>query len=278
MAVLLGVAAAVLSGAGDFYGGLASRLGRVTAVAIAAHGVGIITALVVSPFVSGSPAASDMLWGGLAGVSGGLAILALYRGFATGAIAVVSPIAAVGAGGWTVLFAFATGDRPAALQIVGLVVGLGAIWIISRSPDQGDGAGNRPAGVGYGLLAGAGFGGLLILLSAVGVGAGIWPLLPARVAGGLTLLAVAAVSREVIVPHVRAVAPIAASGALTVLGNGAFILAASRGSLAVVSTLTAMFPAATVVLARIVLGEVLGPRRRMGLLLALIAVGLVASS
>lgn len=272
------MAAAALSGAGDFFGGIASRLGRITAVSIGAHAAGVVTALIVSPFISGSPTTSDMLWGAAAGVSGGLAILALYRGFATGAIAVVSPIAAVGAGAWTVLFALATGDRPAAVQIVGLVVGLAAIWIISTSPDQMGDREQRPAGVGYGLLAGAGFGGLLIMLSAVGDGAGIWPLIPARIAGGITLVAIAALAGSEIVPRAQSIAPLVTSGALTVLGNGAFILAANRGSLAVVSTLTAMFPAATVLLGRFVLGETLGPRRRTGLALALVAVALVASN
>lgn len=96
MAVLLGVLAGAFSGAGDCFGGLASRRGRVFAVSVGAHGSGIAIAVVLAPALPGTPAIDDMWWGAAAGVMGGFGILALYQGFAASALAVVSPIAAGG--------------------------------------------------------------------------------------------------------------------------------------------------------------------------------------
>ena len=70
--------------------------------------------------------------------------------------------------------------------------------------------------------------------------------------------------------------PSVAAGALVALGNGLFVLATTKGALAVVSVLAAMFPAATVILAWLVLHERLTRRRQLGLALALVAVGLIA--
>ncbi len=276
MAVLLGVLAGAFSGAGDFFGGIASRRGRVFAVSTGAHAAGLVTALVLAPLLPGRPEAVDMWWGAAAGVMGGLGILALYRGFTASALAVVSPIAAVGAAGWPVLFSLATGEVPTGVQAAGLVAGFAAIWTISRSPSSPGPTGTVAAGVGYGVLSGVGFGGLLVFLSFVGDDAGIWPILPARVAGGFVVAAVGVAAARTLVPLVGSLRAVAAAGALTVVGNGLFILAANRGSLAVVSVLTAMFPAATVLLARVFLRERLGATRRAGLGLALVAVALVA--
>jgi drug/metabolite transporter (DMT)-like permease len=126
------------------------------------------------------------------------------------------------------------------------------------------------------MLAGLGFGALLICLSLAPESSGVWALVPARAAGGIALVVVALGLRRGFLPTRRSLVPGIGAGALTVFGNAAFIIATTKGSLAVVSVLAAMFPAATVILARIVLGERIPRRRRVGLALALVAVGLVA--
>jgi uncharacterized membrane protein len=274
MEVFLGVLAAGFSGSGDFFGGVASRRSDVTSVVLGTHLIGIIAVFVVAPFVGGALDAETISWGAAAGVSGAVGVLGLYQGFARSGIGIVSPIAAVGAAGWPVVWSVGRGDSITALEVVGLAAGIIAIWLIARSP--GDEAGSPRVGVIFGLLAGLGFGGLLILLSFTADGSGIWALLPARASGAAVVAGFGALVGATLRPESAAFAPVAASGALTVLGNGAFILASDLGSLAVVSVLAAMFPAATVILARLVLKERLSRARLIGLIAALIAVGLVA--
>ncbi|HEX9855703.1 MAG TPA: DMT family transporter [Acidimicrobiia bacterium] len=276
MAILFGLMAAVFSGSGDFLGGLASRHGRIVAIAIASHLAGIVATFAIAPFVGGNPTAVDLGWGAAAGVCGAIGIVALYTGFSRSDIAIVSPIAAVGAAGFPVAYAFISGDRPGTLTTAGLLVGMGGIWLISRgrSTTKGTHAG---VGVAYGVAAGLGFGWLLVFLGLTSQDAGIWPLAPARAAGGVFLVFVALVLRRDLVPSRPAVAPLVGAGAATIVGNGAFILATQTGSLAVASVLAAMFPAATVVLARLVMSERLTRTRLAGLGLALIAIGMVAA-
>lgn len=275
MAVLLALAAAAFSGSGDFLGGLASRRGRVMAVVFVNHVAGILTVLALGPLFGGSLDGQTILAGSFAGLCGSLAVIALYSGFARSSMAVVSPIAAVGAGAWPALWQILGGDVPGPVVVIGLVIGLVAIWTISSGGHIHDAEDVR-TGVVYGMLAGLGFGGLLIFLSLAADSSGIWAMLPARVAGGVVLLvAIRTMHREVL-PKRDSLAPSIGAGVLVTLGNGMFLLAVAQGSLAVVSVIAAMFPAATVVLAWLILGERLIPQRRVGLVLALVAVGLVA--
>jgi drug/metabolite transporter (DMT)-like permease len=273
MAIAFAALAAACSGTGDFLGGLASRRGRVMAVVVGSHAAGIIASLALAPLVGGSPTAADLWWGAAAGIAGGLGILGLYQGFSRSDIGVVSPIAAVGAAGWPVLFAIVLGERPSGVVWVGLALGVVGIWMVSRG--EVTGAPVAP-GVTMGLAAGIGFGGLLVLLSRVGDDAGIWPLAPARLAGLVVLVLVALYAGNELVPLARSRFPMVGAGVATIVGNGSFILATREGSLAVVSVVAAMFPVATVVLARVVWQERFSRPRLAGLALALVAVALVA--
>lgn len=276
MAIVLSLAAALLSGSGDFLGGLASRRDRVMSVVLVNHLAGVVTVFALGPVFGGSLDGATILWGSLAGLSGAMAVIALYSGFAKSSIAVVSPIAAVGAAVWPALWEIVRGDLPTGIVVVGLVLGILAIWTISSGGHISE-SDDVAIGVRFGLLAGLGFGGLLIFLSLAADNSGIWGLLPARIAGSLVLLVIVARLPGKLFPGRGAMKPAIGAGLLVTLGNGLFIIATTKGSLAVVSVISAMFPAATVVLAWLVLGERLTRQRRLGLALALIAVGLVAA-
>ncbi|MDJ0924403.1 MAG: DMT family transporter [Acidimicrobiia bacterium] len=275
MAIILALSGALFSGSGDFLGGVASRRGRVMAVVLFNHVAGVVAVLALGPLFGGSLDWPTVWWGGLAGLSGAFAVVSLYRGFARSNMAVVSPIAAVGAGAWPVVWQIAGGDVPRLVVMTGLIVGLLAIWTISSGGPIHEAEDVR-AGVIYGMLAGLGFGGLYIFLSLGSDTSGIWALLPARAAGSIVVLGIASATGRELVPHRKAVAPSIGAGAFVTLGNGLFVVASTKGSLAVVAVLAAMFPAATVILAWLVLGERLTRQRQLGLVLALVAVGLVA--
>jgi drug/metabolite transporter (DMT)-like permease len=275
VAILFALCAAGFSGAGDFLGGLASRYGRVLSVVAASHVAGFFTAILVSALLPGDPIPADFGWGALSGIAGALAVLALYTGFTRSQVAVVSPVAAVGAAATGVVFAIITGERPTALQVGGVIIGMFAIYLISRSPV--DRTETTLTGLGFGALAGLGFGSMLVFLSMVSDDSGIWPLVPARGIGFVLLYLIAWRTRELLTPHRSSMLPLIGAGALTIIGNGSFILAVQRGSLAIVAVLASMFPASTVVLARIFFKERLSRTRLVGLAGALVAVGLIAA-
>lgn len=272
MTVAWSLLAATAWGSGDFFGGVASRFGRATAVAGAAQVVGMVTVAVLSPLVEGSPTGADMAWGVVAGLSGGIGVLLLYRGMAASQLGLVVPISAIGTAAFPLLFGIATGERPSGLEVAGLLIGLAAIWLISYQ--RGGSSASLITGLTYGLGAGAGFGGLLIGLSRIADDAGIWPLAGTRLAGAVIIAAIAVVGREALVPYTGSWRAIIPAGSLGAIGN-VFFLFAAEGSLAVAAVIGSLFPAATVVLARFVLKERLTATRAAGLTAGVLAVTLI---
>lgn len=274
MGVSFAALAALLAGSGDFLGGFASRRANVWAVATWNHAAGAIVVLLLGPFLGGSISGDLIGWGALAGVGGAFGVMSLYSGFAVSNVAVVSPIAAVGAATWPVVWSVFTGDIPSAVAFAGIGTGIVAIWLVSGGSKATVGADLK--GLRFGILAGLGFGAQLIFFSFTSDGSNIWALLPARLVGGTVVALVAwRLGRNLWLPRTAQTSGLAA-GALTALGNGFFIIAAGLDSLAVVTVVSAMFPVATVLLARVVFHERLTGRRLVGLALALGAVALVS--
>jgi uncharacterized membrane protein len=69
-----------------------------------------------------------------------------------------------------------------------------------------------------------------------------------------------------------------AGGALDMLANALYMLAARAGPLSIVVTLASLYPAATVILARLVLGERLSFVQATGIACALAAVVIIVGT
>ncbi len=131
-------------------------------------------------------------------------------------------------------------------------------------------------GLLFGLGAGAGFGGLLVGLSRIGDGAGIWPLTATRLMGALVVGGIALSTRQALHPLRRSWPAIIPAGALGVVGNTLFIFASQAGPLAVAAVVGSLFPAITVALAKVVLREALTAIRTAGLAAAVVAVSVIS--
>ena len=77
-------------------------------------------------------------------------------------------------------------------------------------------------------------------------------------------------------PGARLRGQAASAGFLDAAANGVYALAAQSGLLSVVAVLSALYPAATVLLARYVLAERLRPAQKAGLATALVAAVMLA--
>jgi drug/metabolite transporter (DMT)-like permease len=105
---------------------------------------------------------------------------------------------------------------------------------------------------------------------------GIGPLLVGRAVSSAVVLAAAFALRSSLGAARPNLPASAAAGALDSLANFAFLLAVREGDLAIVAVITALYPAATVVLARAFLAERIGASQLAGLGLAAVAVSLLA--
>lgn len=279
MAVLLGLIVAVSYGAGDFFGGLAAKRTPATSVVVWAQLLGLVllgALMVVAP--SGEATTRDLVIGAAAGACGGIGVFLLFRGLAAGRMSVVAPITAVGAAVLPVVWGLATGERPGALVLAGVVAALAAVVLVARADHDDDGEpGAAGSGVGWAIGAGVAFGGLFILFTQAGDDAGWWPLLTARLAAATVVAVGATAARQAIVPTRDSVRLVIASGVLDVAANATYLLAVRRGLLSLVAVLSSLYPVVTVLLARIVLGERLVRTQIYGLGLGAAGVLLIAT-
>lgn len=281
---LLALGSALLYGAGDFTGGLATRRAGTIPVVILSQASGLILLALILPLLpSALPSQRDLLWGAAAGLTGGIGVALLYRALAIGIMAVVAPVTAVCAVAIPVVVSVLLGERPVPLAAAGIVLGIASIVLVSQQNAPAE-TGSHPShprsrhtGVGTALASGVLIGFFFLTLAQTGPDAGMWPILVARLTS-VSLFGVVALAGRISIRMPARVAMLAlVCGAIDMLANALYLLAAREGPLSIVVTLSSLYPASTVLLARVVLGERLNVWQTFGVGCALGAVVLIVS-
>jgi drug/metabolite transporter (DMT)-like permease len=273
--VALGLASAASWGAGDFSGGLASRRAPATGVVVAAQGVGIVLLVLLAILTrEAAPAAGPLAWAALAGVNGALGLLALYSALASGRMGIAAPVSGVVGALVPVLVGAAADGPPGALRFAGFALALAGVWLLTAP--GGDAPAARPGELALPVLAGASLGLFLVFIHQAGESAVLWPLTAARATSMIVLAAVAGATGTLRLPRRPAVSLTCLAGILDTGGNAFFVLAAQAGRLDVASVLSSLYPAATVALACLVLGERLTGRQAAGAIATLAAIACVS--
>ena len=282
MAVVLALVSAFSFGLSDFIGGLVSRRASAWSVAVVVQSASAVSTALLALVVAGSPTPADFAWALLAGSGSGVGVGFLFRGLATGRMSVVAPLSAVGAALVPVALGFGLGERPGTLVSLALVAAFPGIWLVAsgeQSPTPGadrvDRTAGSSAGVVDGLLAGLGFGVMFSALGQVPDGAGFWPLAVSQLVSAVAAAVLATAMRASWRPG-RASWRAAPAGPLSAVAVLCFQLATQSGLLTVSSVLASLYPAATVVLAMLVLRERLHRAQVVGLALCGATVTLVA--
>ena len=284
MAVVLGLLVAVTYGAADFFGGLSSKRASVPAVVVLSQLIGLPFLAVLVAVAGGEATARTLGFGAASGVFGAIGLVCLDRGLASGRMSVVAPITAVGAALVPVLWGLLGGERPGPVPLAGVVLALVAVGLVSRTDDDvldGDETPGRATPAAYlplAVIGGIAFGFVFVLLAETGDDAGFWPLAAAR-ATSIPLLAAGTIvtGRSFAVGSRSAALTIAAAGVLDMAANAIFLLASRQGLLALVGVLSSLYPASTVLLARVVLKERLLRMQVAGLSLAAVGVVLIGA-
>ena len=270
----LSLASAACWGTGDFSGGMGAKGSNAFGVVVVAHSAGLVSMLLLA-LATGEPFPSHttMFWGAMAGFVGGLGLVSLYRALAIGQMGINAPVAAVITGALPVLYGIWKEGYPAPIQFAGFGLALVAIWLIAL-PSGGVG---RPRGLGLAICAGIGFGGYLICSRQAATEAVFWPLVAARTASVLEMLVIVVVARQAWTPSRRLLPWMICAGIFDSLGNMFFMFAVRHGRLDVATVLSSLYPASTVLLARVLLKEKLSRLQASGMLAALVAVPLIAA-
>jgi uncharacterized membrane protein len=271
----LAVLSSIAYGSADFLGGLATKRGApLFAVVVFSQLTGLILVLVALPFLPpSSVTAIDIAWGAAAGLAGGIGVALLYRALSIGVMSVVAPVTAVCAAIVPLAVGVALGERPAMRAIVGVILAIASIVLVSQSGEK-----RATTGVATAIASGIVIGFFLVFLARSGPSAGLWPLIPARVVSVGFFAVSGLMTRKKIAPE-RAFLPIViGGGALDMLANVLYVLAVRRGLLSIIATLTSLYPASTILLARIVLRERLRAVQQIGVLCAALAIVLIVSA
>lgn len=274
--LILGLVAAAGYGAADFCGGLAAKRAPMVAVACGGQATGLLVLVPLALAAPAHPTMRDIVFGLTAGVCGGVGIALLYHALAIGKMGVVSPITAVLAAAVPVAAGFARGERLHAAQIVGIAVALMAIVLISLTTEESGEREIATAGVREAIASGVLLGGFLAILAFVRAEAGFDGLLAARCSSVFVLAAIAFVARVDPRPPRATFALVGGSGLLDGTALVLYVFAARFGGLSIAAVLTSLYPAATVLLARVVLRERLRVWQFAGMALALAGVALIA--
>ncbi|MGW7295312.1 EamA family transporter [Streptomyces xiamenensis] len=274
-ALLLALGSSLAYGCADFLGGLGARRAHVLRTVMIAAPASLAVELLLWPVLGASFSAGALGWGAASGLASAAAFTLLYRTLAIGPMNILSPVTALVSAALPVGVGLGQGERLGPAGLVGLPLALVAVVLISAGAGARTARPSRTALL-LALGAGAAIALQLIFLHRAPADSGVAPLIIGRAVSSAVTLTAAGLLYRRLGPERPALALSAAAGALDSIANLLFLLAARSGDLAVVAVLTALYPAATVLLARGVLAERVHRGQLAGLGTAAVAVSLLA--
>lgn len=272
--ILFGLACALVWGAADFSGGIASKRTNEYGVVICAEYLGMVLVAALA-WLTGEalPPWQTWVWSGFAGLGAGFGLMLLYRALAGGRMSVAAPVSAlIGACFPVVVGAFMDG-LPGFWTLAGILLALVAVWLIAGG---GGKEGIALKELGLPLAAGLLFGVFFVGMHLASQGSFFWSITSARFTAASSLLIYALVTHQPWKPAPKHWALIALSGVLDVTGNGFYMLSAHGGRIDITAVISSLYPGSTVLLARLVLKERIARLQMVGILIALAAIALMA--
>ncbi len=227
------------------------------------------------------PAAHYLIIAAAGGVAGLVGLGAFYHALAVGTMSIVAPISATGAA-VPVIVGLATGEHPGTVRLVGILTAVAGVVLASREagPGEAEVGATRDRSrhqVPLALCAALGFGAFFVAMDRAAHGDVLWALLAARGADVPLLVGLALLTGTAISARPRALVPLIAVGLLDVGANALYAWATTLGLLSVVAVLGSLYPVATVLLARGVLGERVRRVQELGIATVLAGVALIAA-
>jgi drug/metabolite transporter (DMT)-like permease len=278
MVYLLALASAILYGGADFVGGLLSRRASTLAVVVISQAAGLLFLAALLPSTAGSvPTGPGLAWAILAGIGGGIGVALLYRALAVGTMAVVAPITACCAVAIPVIADLAGGAALKPATAAGIALALVAIVLVSQAKpeDSSSTPAHAMRGVSLAIGSGVAIGVFFLALARAGGDSGLWALAVARTTSVILFLGVAVGTKTPVTMPRRPLLIAVGGGVLDMLANALYLLATRAGNLSIVVTLSSLYPASTVILARVVLHERLTRLQTCGVACAMVAVVLI---
>ena len=246
---------------------------------LVSYPIALVLLLGLAVIVGGDISEGAVLWGGLCGVSQAFGVWWFYAALGAGPISVVSPLTAILVAAIPVGVGLALGERPGAIAAVGVVLALAAVVLVSREATDEDITPHRFTTKVAWLTVGSGvaFGLNFVLIAQAPAEAKLWPLVFARLSASVLVLVIAALSANLRPPTGAPLKLAFLAAVLDVGANVAMLLALQASLLSLAGVLMSLYPAATVLLAIVVLRERVTRWQTVGMVLALVSVAMIAA-
>lgn len=241
--------------------------------------VALVLLIVIAVPFGGQVGTAAIVWGLLSGVAQAFGVWWFYAALGSGPISVVSPLTAILVAGIPVGVGLALGERPGPIALVGVVLALAAVVLVSREVTDDDVKTHKFTVKVAWLTVGSGvaFGMNFVVLDQVPVEAELWPLVFGRIAATAIVLLAAVVTANLVLERGIPLRLAIFAGVLDTVANVATLLALQSSMLSLAGVLIALYPAATVLLAIMVLRERVTRWQATGMVLALASVGMIAA-
>jgi drug/metabolite transporter (DMT)-like permease len=264
--------AVLVWGTSDFLGGYSSRRSNAFVFTTIVHATGLLFMLGIAVANhSLFPSRAGVAWALAAGASGGIGLAIFYRALASGRMGLTAPVAAVLSAAIPTVFGMFIEGVPRLLQVAGFVIAVVGIWLISRPED-----GSRPHGIGTAGVAGIAFAGFYLFMKQAGDNSAVWLSAVSRIAA-VTLTGVIVLLGRHRHITLQGFGWGMVAGVLDISGSVMFIRATQTGRLDSAVVISSLYPAITVLLARLFLKEHFTRWKLVGMFAALLAVPLIAA-
>lgn len=278
MSLLFGLFTALGFGAGDFFGGLASKKSSAMAVSFYSQLTAALLIGLIALFLGGNPTLPGLLWGLAAGVAVGLGVIKYYRALSAGAMGITATVMGV----FSALVPFAVGlmigERPSGIAMMGVFVVISALVLVTNreaGPGETISYGEKIRGLFDGVIAGVCFGFSFVFVGFATTANPLWPVFATAIGSLPPILIVQMISTGSWPALGGSWKVMVLAGACQGLGFIAFGLAVLDGLISIVSVAGALSPIPTALMALAVLGEHLNQKQLTGVAVALIGVVLL---
>jgi drug/metabolite transporter (DMT)-like permease len=276
LSILYGLSSALVWGAADFFGGLASRKARAFQAVLYGEAFGLILLLLSTLFIHEQPLTlKSWLLCSFAGSLGVLGLLMFFYAFEKGQMTIVAPVSALTATILPVIVGSLTEGFPGYFTFAGFALALVAIYLVSKPAGDTKSLRLRIKDLALPLLGGVCFGIYFVIFHEGSQQGLLMPLIASRSAGTLTMIIFLLVTHQSFKPAPAGWPYFLLNGILDVSGNGFYLLAGQVGRLDISAVLVSLYPASTVLLAWLFLHEKISRSQSVGILAALVAIALM---
>jgi drug/metabolite transporter (DMT)-like permease len=259
-------------GTSGFLAGMKSRVMPVLTLlvfsSIAGLGAFIISVGVRGVSMPRDPNLLFAVWGGAAGIGG---LYCFYRGLAVGAISIVVPVSALCVM-LPVITGLVRGEVLHPIQGLGMVIAVGGGVLASLEKSTAAKKKRLAAGIVPAFGAALGFGAFFVVMDLAGSVDPLWAAMVSRLSFFLFLLPAVLYKRPTLKVKAHHLPAVFAIGILDATAAFSYTVATTKGMLSLVSVVSSLYPAVSVILAALILKERLHGYQFHGVVLAIVGI------